>query len=191
MIEILKQALEALEECRRDPRLKYEHPTLDKAITSLRQAIAELESQEPDAWRYALDASIEGPRWIYIDKDPHQWLLGPAMTMAVIEKLYAHPPQRTEPVGVMVSMDVSKGDEPEYRIFGRIYEVMKDGEGKDEVTYLAIEDSRNFDTPPQRTWVGLTDEEVNTLWGEWKDAVCLDHKTWAQAIEAQLRWKNT
>jgi hypothetical protein len=59
--------------------------------------------------------------------------------------------QRTEPVGVMVSMDVSKGDEPEYRIFGRIYEVMKDGEGKDEVTYLAIEDSRNFDTPPQRT----------------------------------------
>ena len=58
------------------------------------------------------------------------------------------PPQRTEPVGVMVSMDVSKGDEPEYRIFGRIYEVMKDGE--DEVTYLAIEGSRNFDIPPQR-----------------------------------------
>ena len=49
MIEVLKQALEALEECRRDPRLKYEHPTFDKAITSLRQAIAELESQEPVA----------------------------------------------------------------------------------------------------------------------------------------------
>ena len=65
--------------------------------------------------------------------------------------------QRTEPVGVMVSMDVSKGDEPEYRIFGRIYEVMKDGE--DEVTYLAIEDSRNFDTSPQRTWVGLAKED--------------------------------
>jgi hypothetical protein len=207
MIEVLKQALEALEECRRDPRLKYEHPTFDKAITSLRQAIAELKSQEPDywlgyglqahtekpfenatalyahppqrteernfcsrcgkrtndihtctppqcteqdlseqgrkksailgnnieemvnnglpfltaldtalkvydhhtprlhppqrteqepvAWRYALDASVEGPRWIYIDKDPHQWLLGPAMAMAVIEKLYTHPPQRT------------------------------------------------------------------------------------------------
>jgi hypothetical protein len=46
MIEVLKQALEALEECRRDPRLKYEHPTFDKAIPSLRQAIAELESQE-------------------------------------------------------------------------------------------------------------------------------------------------
>jgi hypothetical protein len=45
MIEVLKQALEALEECRRDPRLKYEHPTLDKVITSLRQAIAEAEKQ--------------------------------------------------------------------------------------------------------------------------------------------------
>jgi hypothetical protein len=43
---------------------------------------------------------------------------------------------------------------------------------------------------PQRTWVGLTDDEVNTLWGEWKDAVCLDHKTWAKAIEAKLKEKN-
>ena len=43
MIEAMKQWLETLEECRRDPRLKYEHPTFDKAITSLRQAIAELE----------------------------------------------------------------------------------------------------------------------------------------------------
>ena len=43
----------------------------------------------------------------------------------------------------------------------------------------------------QRTWVGLTDDEVNTLWGEWKDAVCLDHKTWAKAIEAKLKEKNT
>ena len=71
--------------------------------------------------------------------------------LAYVETLQVDaPPQRTEPVGVMVSMDVSKGDEPEYRIFGRIYEVMKDGEGEDEVTYLAIEESRNFDTPPQR-----------------------------------------
>jgi hypothetical protein len=44
---------------------------------------------------------------------------------------------------------------------------------------------------PQSTWVGLTDDEVNTLWGEWKDAVCLDHKTWAKAIEAKLKERNT
>jgi hypothetical protein len=46
-------------------------------------------------------------------------------------------------------------------------------------------------TTPQRTWVGLTDEEISKLWNEWKDAVCLDHKTWAKAIEAELKEKNT
>ena len=51
---------------------------------------------EPVAWRYALDASVEGPRWIYIDKDPHQWLKGPVMAGAVIETLYTTPPQRKE-----------------------------------------------------------------------------------------------
>ena len=36
----LKLALEALEECRRDPRLKYEHPYYDKTITAIRAALA-------------------------------------------------------------------------------------------------------------------------------------------------------
>ena len=94
--------------------------------------------------------------------------------------------QRTEPVGVMVSMDVSKGDEPEYRIFGRIYEVMKDGEGKDEVTYLAIEDSRNFDTPPQRTWVGLTMDEIALLHANY-----LNPQGFALALQAKLKERNT
>jgi hypothetical protein len=44
--------------------------------------------------------------------------------------------------------------------------------------------------PPPRTWVGLTDEEIDALWQEWKDAVCLDHKTWAKAIEAKLKERN-
>ena len=91
-----------------------------------------------------------------------------------------------EPVGVMVSMDVSKGDEPEYRIFGRIYEVQRDGEGFDEVTYLAIEDSRNFNTTqPQEAAPRkpLSDEQV---------LACLHHVdedgiglfAFARAIEA-------
>jgi hypothetical protein len=48
--ETLKQALEALQECRRDPRLKYEHPTYDKAIKALEEAL-EQEQGEPVAWR--------------------------------------------------------------------------------------------------------------------------------------------
>jgi len=59
--------------------------------------------------------------------------------------------------------------------------------------YLYSEDGDGaplYTHPPQRTWVGLTDEEISKLWNEWKDAVCLDHKTWAKAIEAELRSKN-
>jgi hypothetical protein len=48
-----------------------------------------------------------------------------------------------------------------------------------------------YTAPPQREWQGLTDEEIKAMWGEWKDALCLDHKTWAQAIEAKLKEKNT
>jgi len=140
MIEVLKKMVDALEN-----HSAIKHPQQihyrDAAIEAGKQAIAELESQERNFCQRC------GKR----TNDIHT----------------CTPPQRTEPVGVMVSMDVSKGDEPEYRIFGRIYEVMKDGEGKDEVTYLAIEDSRNFDTPPQRTWVGLTPSEIEAVLRQW------------------------
>lgn len=59
------------------------------------------------------------------------------------------------PVGVMVSMDVSKDNEPENRIFGRIYEVQDDDH--DGYIYLAIEESRNFTETYQRQ--PLTDEQ--------------------------------
>jgi hypothetical protein len=104
-IEAMKQALEALTASNSQPLPWWVSERNQESITSLRQAIREHAlrevqrlgqeiEQEPVAWRYALDASVEGPRWIYIDKDPHQWLLGPAMAMAVIEKLFTHPPQR-------------------------------------------------------------------------------------------------
>ena len=57
-----KLALEALQECRRDPRLKYEHPTYDAAITALEEALAKQEQRsvsehtgEPVAWYHAED----------------------------------------------------------------------------------------------------------------------------------------
>ena len=39
--------------------------------------------------------------------------------------------------------------------------------------------------PPQRTWVGLTDEEINTA------ASVQSWKPFAKAIEAKLKEKNT
>ena len=40
-----------------------------------------------------------------------------------------------------------------------------------------------YTTPPQRTWVGLTDEE--------RDEICLGDESIARAIEAKLKEKNT
>lgn len=128
-------------------------------------------------------------------------------------------PEHQEPVGVMVSMDVSNGEEPEHRIFGRIYEVQEDDDG---VTYLAIEESRNFtqpepvgtvkelftqaawekldlrgstkvylSTPPQRTWVGLTDDEIAELWYDFRDRDMGYAVRFAHVLEAKLKEMNT
>lgn len=64
-------------------------------------------------------------------------------------------------VGMEVSMDVSTGeDDAHHRVFGRVCEVMLEAFGATNDTILAIEDSRNFTTPPKRTWVELTDEQI-------------------------------
>lgn len=60
-------------------------------MSDLRKAA---QQAEPVAWRYALDASVEGLRWIYINQDPHKWLAEPGMAGALIEPLYTAPPQR-------------------------------------------------------------------------------------------------
>ena len=44
-------------------------------------------------------------------------------------------------------------------------------------------------TPPQRTWVGLTDEEIQTMWQN--TSPYYDHQDFALAIEAKLKEKNT
>jgi hypothetical protein len=64
------------------------------------------QQQEPVAWRYALDASVEGQRWIYIDKDPHQWLQEPAMVNAAIEELHTSP-QPSKPWVGLTDEDIS------------------------------------------------------------------------------------
>lgn len=84
--EAMQQALEALES---DPISHAGLVSRKQAITALRQALET--EQEPVAWRYSLDASVDGPRWIYIDKDPHQWLQEPAMVNAAIEELHTSP----------------------------------------------------------------------------------------------------
>ena len=60
--EALKLAMEALEECRRDPRLKYEHPYYDKTIDAIREALTDC----------ALERMAENARELGLDYEPAQ-----------------------------------------------------------------------------------------------------------------------
>ena len=139
MIEVLKQALEALEKSQSalaeelsawdiDPPLHHvqeSHDLCGPAITSLRQAIAELESQEPVAWL------------------------------------------RTSGIGSPVVTNEMFNAYPEMRL--------------------------NFQTPlyahpPQRTWVGLTDEEITSVANNSHPLNGV--RSFARAIEAKLKQKN-
>jgi hypothetical protein len=85
MIEVLKQMVEVLEWCH-----VGEPIGTAEAIKAGKQAIAELESQEPVAW--VAEDVCEGQ---YIDGRPRKiwWECEKGVGTA----FYAHPPQRTEP----------------------------------------------------------------------------------------------
>ena len=123
MIEVLKQALDALEtevsiDWTNNDEFNASAEKMHDAITSLQQAIKELESQEPVAWcRY------EDGMWVYYETKAWDDL----------QPLYTH--------------------------------------------------------PPQRTWVGLTDEEVKHEWEVWR-ANIPRYAGFATGIEAKLKQKN-
>ena len=133
MIEVLKQALEALERSVATCYDQYAHQQvmsqpnhfINQTITSLRQAIKELESQEPVAYinvekrilEWAKLTSWETPTVVNLPKIP----------------LYIH--------------------------------------------------------PPQRTWVGLTDEEITSV--EYNNHPLNGIRSYARAIEAKLKEKNS
>ena len=157
MIEVLKQALEALEPFGTPRWAGTGVDKANQAITSLRQAIAELESQEPVGWH-------------------------------LIEALY---PQGEQ-------LDIRMGD-------GSILcnllpqadgDLWWEGSGTGEkfidpvyadVTHWRIHSNTHL---PQRTWQGLTDEEVNNAIKEKNITPLFTYRMIARAIEAKLKEKN-
>jgi hypothetical protein len=70
MLEVLKQALEALESCDWHDSISgeyqfYDSDLVENSITSLHQAIANLEKHEPVAWMYWL----HNPVRVFLNKD--------------------------------------------------------------------------------------------------------------------------
>jgi hypothetical protein len=82
MIEVLKQALEAFDD--RSSLLKWQ-----AAREALRQAIAQLESQEPAAWRIKVETKLRDGS---VDVG---YQLRNEKFSVYDEPLYTHPPQRT------------------------------------------------------------------------------------------------
>jgi len=128
MIEVLKQALEALKDVGVLTDREWQAVHKNKA-NELRQAIAELESQEPVAL----------PCCGYTDANAVKW----------------------NPLNGVVQCHNC---------------------------------GQTYTHPPQRTWQGLTDEEVETYW-DWEDfqtgAGCLTILKMVRDIEAKLKEKNT
>jgi hypothetical protein len=128
MIEVLKQALEAIDielSASTSEELELASEKLCDARESLRQAIAELESQEPFGIWHQGATDEESDFYLYSESGD--------VSCPTCIKLYT--------------------------------------------------------TPPQRTWVGLTDEEMYLNCPNWlSQEQC---KAWIQQIEAKLKEKNT
>jgi hypothetical protein len=177
MIEVLKQALEALEKSQSalaeelsawdiDPPLHHvqeSHDLCGPAITSLRQAIAELESQEPVATLEDLEQEIYENTREFVSRRVMEWML---------KRYYTTPPQRTEQEPVKLPCcGYTDASAVKWNPFNRVVQCHNCGQ-----TY----------TQPQRTWVGLTDEEENEY-----NYLGPDMHWVIQEIAAKLKEKNT
>jgi hypothetical protein len=103
MIEVLKKMVEALEWCHGG-----EPVGTAEAIQAGKQAIAELESQEPVAWRW----QRLGQEWILEGS-----LKQTPIDAVIVEPLYTHPPQRKPLTDFMVEMSKVLDNYNEQNIF--------------------------------------------------------------------------
>ena len=99
--------------------------------------------------------------------------------------------------GVQLLWELLKGDDrgdmPTQRQFSEVQKasaamVIEPKEQTVEVLPVGYRFTPFSDEAP---WVGLTDDEIEAEWDAIKHALCLDYKTWAKAIEAKLKEKNS
>ena len=191
MIKVLKQWLEALEISSSAvdgyyiPDGKNMIPEVEDAITSLRQAIAELESQEPVAWmtinEYGEEDDIhyENPEGHLLDG----WTYKPLYTTPQpVQEESLEPFEYWNAVEGWVKIDEVR------KHFGSV--------GCSTIYKTAGEDRIPlYPHPPQRTWVGLTEDDKALIKhdanfnqfmmaGEYAERV-------QQLTEARLKDKNT
>ena len=158
MIEVLKQALEALEFFNETAICCADTDISNEAITSLRQAIAELESQEQVSYSGNGTAGREN-------------------AIAPTGFFFQMPKESQEPVAWMHPS--GKGYDSAFRDHSTV--MVCTGNKWDGWIPLY--------THPQRTWIGLTDEEITAL--KHNGERYISSQDFARAVEAKLKDKNT
>ena len=197
-IEAMKQALEALETYHGymeplttvfgGPRVPAEQSTtgkVEKAITTLRQAIEQAEKQEPKCqyprcscnskdWcdlkrQQALDKKAENARELGLDYEPQQ--VDKQKPDAWMYEFGTDHCDAVTPVRWYKNVTALKKPDPNENL---------------------VRNVRPLYLEPQREWVGLTDEEIALVCGECAaSAYRHDDISYARAIEAKLKEKNT
>ena len=171
-IEAMKQALEALEEVNSWESATRWNGCFDEEITSLRQAIADLEKQEAVG---VVGMDVSRPHISYggqyLGQKPDTKTAMLFKDLEVGTKLYIHPQpkaEKQEPVCAMCRSTHGKWS----WMCGRC---------------LLIHDKHPH---PKREWVGLTDEEIE----QGNKESWVDKQAWESAVwwaEARLKGKNT
>jgi len=175
MIEVLKQALDAMKAAKEladkygDEELFY---GFDYVLKNINEAMKALESQEPVGALTLggiIDTSdgLEYEGWdVEWDTKAIEALQEKLVTSDSVEvMLYTHPPQRTEPMSWEDT-------------------VLHQKKLLDEMEALLTKTSA-----PRRTWVGLTDEWIESAGARWvRDGYNL--YAFAKTVEAKLKEKN-
>jgi len=159
MIEVLKQALEALEFFSDTSNSPMDKAMSEDAITSLRQAIAELEREKEIHDRHCNQGEWKGV-CKYSDSN--------CPTIAELES--------QEPVSTLWQ----HGETGRFRV------TTPDSITDCDARWFKIGDL--YIHPPQRTWQGLTDEEIASVANN--NHPLNGIRSYARAIEAKLKQKN-
>ena len=174
--DVMKLALEALDGIHPGNMTPMAEEYWNKAITALKTALAEQPAQQEPEWYH----------FVKHGEDCFVPYRGQAPENAT--PLYTSPPAQ-EPVAFLANGTRFKISYDSRQSGGQIHGIPPELGGR-WVAFVAADDDCHLkltSPPAQRTWVGLTDEEIEKLTVELRDIPV----TLAFAIEAKLKEKNT
>ena len=115
-----------------------------------------------------------------------------AIYEALAQPEHGWTPERIAGMARLKEAQDKKLAEPEQEPVGEIVDAIE-GAFKCSFTKMLPVGTKLYTTPPQRTWVGLTDKEIDELWMSHHDDFgnALSAIDYERAIEAKLKEKNS